>query len=47
MCSVWEYGEYNKSYERESKKRHLKVLSIFAFAVVELPVGGIAADFYP
>ena len=47
VCMVWEYGECNKSYERESKKCHLKVLSIFPFGMVEWPVRGIAADFYP
>ena len=29
---IW---ECNKSYERESKKWHLKVLSIFPFGMVE------------
>ena len=31
MWLVWKYGEYNKSYERGSRKCHLKVLSIFFF----------------
>ena len=31
------YGECTKSYERESKKYHLKVLSIFPFGMVEWP----------
>ena len=47
MCLVWKYGEYNKSYERGSRKCHLEVLSIFIFGIVRLRVGRIAADFYP
>ena len=47
MCLVWKYGEHNKSYERESKKCHLEVLSIFTFGIVGWRVARIAADFYP
>ena len=47
MCLVWKYGEYNKSYERRSKKCPLEVLSIFTFGIVGWRVGKIAADFYP
>ena len=47
MCLVWKYGEYNKSYERGSRKCHLEVLSIFIFGIVRLRVGRVAADFYP
>ena len=44
---VWGYGEFNKSYEHECQKCHLKVLSIFSFGMVKRPVGWIAADFSP
>ena len=47
MCLVWKYGEYNKSFERGSRKCHLEVLSIFIFGIVGLRVGRVAADFYP
>ena len=47
MCLVWKYGEYNKSYERGSRKCHLEVLSIFIFGIVRLRVGRVAANFYP
>ena len=47
MCLVWKYGEYNKSYERRSKKCPSAVLSIFTFGIVGWRVGKIAADFYP
>ena len=47
MCLVWKYWEYNKSYERGSKKCPLEVLSIFTFGIVGWRVGKIAADFYP
>ena len=47
MCLVWKYGEYNKSFERESEKCHLEVLSIFPFGIVGWRVARIAADFYP
>ena len=47
MCLVWKYGEYNKSYERGSRKCPLEVLSIFTFGIVGWRVGRIAADFYP
>ena len=46
MCLVLEYGEYKKSYERESKKCHLEVLSSFTFRIGRRRVGRIAADFY-
>ena len=47
MCLVWKYGEYNKSYERGSKKCPLEILSIFTSGIVGWRVGKIAADFYP
>ena len=47
MCLVWKYGEYNKSYERGSKKCPLEVLSIFTFGMVRWRFGKIAANFYP
>ena len=47
MCLVWKYGEYNKSYERGSRKCHLEVLSIYILGIVGLRVGRVAADFYP
>ena len=47
MCLVWQDGEYNKSFERESEKCHLEVLSIFTFGIVRWRVARIAADFYP
>ena len=46
---VWleNVGSITKSYERESKKCHLEVLSIFTFGIVGWRVGRIAADFSP